>query len=219
MLKQLLQLKKNHPEYPVFGIGEDEFKRYGRPLDSGAWRELVNRTGKLIRADEDPAYLPSCPELEDGSGGSQPAAAVFGSDDVQIGVCRGFNNSLNGMEWHDCPEIIVACTPLVLILGHKDDISGGKWSSDGARLCFMDSGEAVEIHPGTLHFAPSRLGAEPFLSIIVLPRGVNGELPSGTVREAFLWKARKWLIAHPDSPQGAAGAVTGITGKNIRIAG
>ena len=34
-----------------------------------------------------------------------------------------------------------------------------------------------------------------------------------------LWARNKWLIAHPDSAPAAKGAVIGLTGENIDIAG
>lgn len=34
---------------------------------------------------------------------------------------------------------------------------------------------------------------------------------------ALLWARNKWLLAHPDSPEAAAGAFVGLTGENLRL--
>ena len=59
--------------------------------------------------------------------------------------------------------------------------------------------------------------AEPFLCLIILARGVNADLPDAAGSDRLLWKARKWLTVHPEAPQAAAGAVTGIRGSNTVV--
>ncbi len=34
---------------------------------------------------------------------------------------------------------------------------------------------------------------------------------------ALLWARNKWLLAHPDFPEAAAGAFVGLTGENLRL--
>ena len=34
---------------------------------------------------------------------------------------------------------------------------------------------------------------------------------------ALLWARNKWLLAHPDSSEAAAGAFVGLTGENLRL--
>lgn len=196
----------------------DGFSRYGRFLNSAGWTGLIKEADRLIAGDEEPAYIASVPELESLSS-PEVVGTTYSPEEVQVGICRGFNDTLNGMEWHDCPELIVAVTPLLLILGLDDEIEKGQWNSCHARICFLKAGEAVLLNEGTLHFAPCRSGSEPFLSLIILPRGVNQELDvkKHDPADKLLWKERKWILTHPDSPQAVKGAPIGISGANLRI--
>ena len=57
--------------------------------------------------------------------------------------------------------------------------------------------------------------------MIVLPRGTNTEKPQLTdtaPENRLLWAQNKWLLAHPDSAEAAAGAWIGLTGENITLA-
>jgi hypothetical protein len=107
----LKRLKAQHPDLTVLSPRDQSFELYGRYLTDEAWKKLAGQTRKLISADDVPSYLPSCRELENGGMPKSLLTGIFGDEDVQIGVCRGFNDRLNGMEWHDCPEVVAACTP------------------------------------------------------------------------------------------------------------
>lgn len=213
----LTQLRKINPDMKIIRPDEPEFQRYGRLIDNADWGEMTERARRLIPADRDPAYIPGCSELENPEPTGTLLSEVFGTEAAQIGVCRGMNDRMNGMEWHDCPELITAVTPIVLMLGHIDDMENGIWRSDLAVISFLEAGESVVLFPGTLHFAPCRVDDNPFLSIIALPRGVNENLKEANPVDKMLWKERKWLISHSDSPQSEEGAYTGISGGNIRI--
>lgn len=213
----LTQLREINPEIEIIRPDDTGFQRYGQLIGDSDWDEIIERTRRLIPADLDPAYIPGCPDLESPEVPGTLLSEVFGTEATQIGVCRGMNDRMNGMEWHDCPELITAVTPIVLILGHVEDMENGLWRSELAVLCFLDAGETVELFPGTLHFAPCRVDENPFLSIITLPKGVNEKLGKADVNDKMLWMKRKWLIVHSESPQSEAGAYTGIVGKNFRI--
>ena len=213
----LKDLRAANPSLRIIHPEDDGFNQFGRLLSDTGWAEMIARAKRLIPADVEPMYIPSCPELETPEPPETLLSQAFGNEKTQIGVCRGFNDQLNGMEWHDCPEVICAVTPMLLILGLKKDIVDGIWNSERALCCFLNAGETVELFPGTLHFAPCRVDEFPFLSIIILPRGVNDDLGTDVPEDSMLWKERKWLIVHRDSPLNAAGAITGISGKNIRI--
>ncbi|MDF1568078.1 MAG: DUF4867 family protein [Spirochaetaceae bacterium] len=213
----LKRLKDQHPDLTVLSPRDKSFELFGRYLTDEAWSDFAGRTRKLIRSDDVPSYLPSCPELENGGVTENMLTGIFDDEDVQVGVCRGFNDRLNGMEWHDCPEVVVACSTLVLILGRVEDIRNKQWPTHRAVLCLLKEGDAVVLHKDTLHFAPCHVGEDPFLSVILLPRGVNADLlPTGGA-DPQLWKERKWLMTHADSPQRKAGAPPGIIGKNIHV--
>lgn len=213
----LTQLREINPDIEIIRPEESGFQRYGRPVHNADWDEMIARARRLIPAGLSPAYIPGCWELESPEAPGTLLSEVFDTEATQVGVCRGMNDRMNGMEWHDCPELISAVTPIVLILGHVDDIKNGVWPSNLAVIVFLEEGESVELFPGTLHFAPCRVDEKPFLSIITLARGVNGNLEGADPDDKMIWKERKWLITHADSPQSEDGAYTGISGENIRI--
>ena len=215
----LSRLKERNRHLDFIDPDSDAFAAYGRSLPAAGWKELAEHTADLIPPEEAPAYIASVPELESVFR-PQSSEGVFGDEEPQVGVCRGYNAALNGMEWHDSPEIVVAVSPLLLILGRPEELENGGWNSRHARICFLSAGQVVLLHPGTLHFAPCRVTDSPFLSLIILPRGVNGELPPEDGRETadrILWKHRKWLLTHPDSPQAQNGAPVGIIGPNLLV--
>lgn len=212
----LSSLKRANPDLNIIRPNEAAFACYGRNLDTGEWRELADLAAKSIEANRSPAYIASVPELE----GRVPVGVLndcYGDEPVQIGICRGCNDRMNGMEWHDCPEVFIAVTPLMLLLGRVDDLRNGTWDSSLVDGCFLEAGEAVIMNSGTLHLAPCRVSEDPFLSIIILARGVNSELEEAAGDDPLLWKRRKWLIVHPQSPQAGLGACIGISGKNIAV--
>ena len=52
------------------------------------------------------------------------------------------------------------------------------------------------------------------------PEGTNGpapDLPAAGGDSALLWASNKWLLAHPESSEAAAGAHVGLVGENVRI--
>ena len=59
-----------------------------------------------------------------------------------------------------------------------------------------------------------------FKVLVVLPKGTNGPKPEITPlndEDKLLWACNKWLLAHCDSKEAAAGAVVAIEGENIDI--
>lgn len=81
----------------------------------------------------------------------------------------------------------------------------------------------LEVYATTLHYAPCHADpAKGFRVMVALPAGTNTDfrLPGApNPLDRQLWARNKWLIAHPDSAPAANGAVIGLTGENIDIAG
>ena len=50
---------------------------------------------------------------------------TLGGCKTQIGICHGYNTFLNALEYHNCSEINVAATPLVLLLATRWDMEDG----------------------------------------------------------------------------------------------
>jgi len=213
----LNRLRRANPNLSFIRPTDESFARYGRFFGREAWNDLVRRAADTVDPAAEPIYIASIPALEELGIPGSVMEEVFNGEDVQVGICRGPNDRMNGMEWHDCPEINVAVTPMVLLLGHVDQIVDGTWDSRQAVACYLEVGEAVSLDTGTLHFAPCRAGRDRFLSIVILPRGVNTQLEGPSDGDRFLRQTRKWLMAHEDSPQAAQGVPVGIRGPNIVV--
>lgn len=140
---------------------------------------------------------------------------VFAELPVQAGWCYGTGRKMSGMEWHKSSEVVVACTPCVLILGAFSDIIDDEFDSSKSVALYLDKGEAVELAPLTLHLAPLATDGF-FAAAIVLPKGTNAPLAEGI--DGCLRAVNKWLVVHPDNEKGiAAGGKIGIIGENIAI--
>ena len=60
-----------------------------------------------------------------------------------------------------------------------------------------------------------------FQVMVALPKNTNTEMPNITARsfeDKRLWARNKWLLAHKDTSEAAAGAYVGLVGENIDIA-
>ena len=89
--------------------------------------------------------------------------------------------------------------------------------------CTLAAGVLIEVYATTLHYSPCHADpAKGFRVMVALPAGTNTDfrLPGApNPLDRQLWARNKWLIAHPDSAPAAKGAVIGLTGENIDIAG
>ncbi len=141
---------------------------------------------------------------------------IYGLGAIETGYCNGYNNKLNCMEYHTCPEVDIAATDLVLLLATQEDIVDGKLDSKKVKAFYVKKGEAVVLYPYVLHFSPCRVSEEGFKCAIVLTEGTNRDLESKP-NDPKLWKENKWLLAHPDTNQAKLGAYVGIVGENIEI--
>ena len=57
--------------------------------------------------------------------------------------------------------------------------------------------------------------------LVALPKGTNTDKPNMPIKggdDAYLWACNKWLLAHVESSEAAAGAYVGLEGVNIDIA-
>ena len=115
-------------------------------------------------------------------------------------------------------EVNISPDEIVLLLADLRDVRGGRLDTSLVKAFRVPPRTAVLLYETTLHYAPCGR----FRTIIVLPKGTNGEKPAikeETSEDRFLWGANKWLIAHPDTAEAKAGAFAGLIGENIDISG
>ena len=78
----------------------------------------------------------------------------------------------------------------------------------------------LEVYATTLHYAPcSAVKGEGFRVMIALPRGTNGPKPEITPlndEDRRLWACNKWLLAHAESAEAAAGRRRRAQGRERR---
>ena len=200
----------------------DAFRKYGRvlPLDLQDFSNCIGARKPVAQGQVE--YEPSVPEFEQLPVFSRLRDEVFGGMPVELGHCSGWNNKLNGLEYHRSSEIDMAATDLILLLGHQQDIDWEHFTYDTAKVetFLVPAGTAVELYATTLHFAPCSVSGKEFRMGVALPRGTNEPLdfvPEKTGENQLLLQRNKWLLAHKDSGLDKDGAWIGLVGENIEI--
>jgi len=219
MFEQLMKANK----YPICLASEDSFLPYGQILSGYDFKNLCDVAVKETECPtEGTVYKAGCPAFEALPVAKELETRLYGEMDIQLGYCNGQNSRLDALEYHKGSEVIVAVSPLVLLLATMTDMQKDlTLDSKCVKAFYLDAGEAVEIYGTTLHFAPCRVTKQGFRSVIVLPKGTN--LPLSAHKSAsggedqLLTMTNKWLVAHPSSAPAATGAFAGIRGENIEI--
>ena len=221
---RLAKLRAANPALAIHECFDNRFARYGsivKGIDSAAYREASGNR----QPESGVTYVAAVSELENLSITSVIGALIFGELPVQAGCVRGFNQTLNALEYHKSIEVNVAVTDMILLLAHTDDIVDGHISYNQVELFYVPAGTVVEIRPTTLHFAPVQVDESGFCVIVILPRGTNlpleGGLPSSNAEgeTRLLFMKNKWLIASEGSPQAERGGYVGLDGKRIVVNG
>ena len=206
-------------------VTDPEFGTYGRIVEGYDTKELLEKLVETTPAPADSVvYVPSDAVLEATPAMKEFTDNCYGGMPIQIGYCNGTNTLLNCLEYHRDSEIDIAASDCVLLLARQQDAAEGKiLDSSLVEAFFCPAGTAVELYATTLHYAPcsAKLGAS-FRVVIILPKGTNYDAPKIEIKnedDRRLLASNKWLIAHADAPEAKNGAVIGISGENIDIAG
>lgn len=205
MLEKIQLLK---PDYQIQELNEN-FKDYGRVIKQDE-QEAINfaQTYQNINA-----YDTSIKELEDISCIQELMKDIYGYLDVMAGVVTGKNDVLNGLEYHQCSETIIAVTDYILAIGKRQDMVGNDYDIEKCELFYVPQGTVVELYATTLHYTPITV-IDSFKTICLLLRG-TGDACS---RQGILKKKNKWFIAHKDNIEKVqAGDYPGLKGKMIKI--
>ncbi|MBP3237615.1 MAG: DUF4867 family protein [Lachnospiraceae bacterium] len=209
----------------IKNVKDPEFCTYGRIVSGYNVSELLDKLVKTSPAPKDSViYVPSDAGLEETPAMKEFTDNCYGGMPIQIGYCNGTNTRLNCLEYHRDSEIDIAASDCILLLARQQDAANGKiLDSSLVEAFFCPAGTAVELYATTLHYAPcSAKAGEAFRVVIILPKGTNYDAPKIDVKnedDKRLFASNKWLIAHKDAPEAKQGAVIGISGENIDIAG
>lgn len=206
----------------ILSVYDKEFARYGHVITGYDLSELLETLDRISPLPEGTEYVPGNPVLEALPIAKQLADNEYGGMPIQIGWCNGHNTKMNCLEYHRDSEVNLGTKDFILLLAKIDDLEDGKLDSAKVKAFFCPAGVPVEVFGTTLHYAPcSAAKGEGFKVLVVLPKGTNGPKPDITPlndEDRLLWACNKWLLAHRDSNEAAAGAVVAIEGENVDIA-
>ena len=204
-------------------VTDSSFARYGKVVEGYDWTELLQ---VLTEVSPKPAgeviYEPGDGTLEALPVAKELSDRMYGGMPIQIGYCNGQNTKLNCLEYHRDSEVDVAADDVILLVGAQQDIVNGQYDTAKVEAFLCPKGTGVELYATTLHYAPCEgtIG-EGFRVIIVLPKGTNTEKPVYEPKceeDTWMTARNKWLLAHPEASEAAAGAHVGLVGRNLDIA-
>ena len=206
----------------VYSVNSKEFLPYGRVLENYDFSPLIEFMKEKTQIPQDGnVYKASVLEMESLPIAETVKNSVFGSSEIQIGYCNGRNTSYNGFEYHKSPEINIAVTDFMLVLGHSYEIENNTYKTEQANVFFVPKGTAIEMYGTTLHLSPCRTNDEGFMDIVILLKGTNTalEIKELTDKESeLLLMKNKWVLAHPErEPLIRQGAVAGVIGENKEL--
>ena len=199
----------------ILSVFDPEFAAYGRVIE-GDFSQILSLLKATPMPEEGTIYSPSAPKLEAESIVSFFEDEVYGHTPIQIGYCNGHNQKLNCLEFHKGNEVNIANEDFILLLGTYFEIEDGKFDTSKTKAFRVPAGVAVEIYSTTLHYAPCGIDGSAFKVLVVLPKGTNVD-SAQEKGDPMLWATNKWLLAHPESKEAAAGAYVGLVGENIEI--
>ena len=206
----------------ILPVSDPSFQNYGQVLEGYDLKELLATLDKVTPCPEGVDYVPEQAELQALAIEKELRNNAYGGMPIQLGWCNGHNTKMNCLEYHRDSELNVGTEDFILLLAKREDLVNGELDADKVVAYYCPAGVMVEVYATTLHYAPcSAKKGQGFKVVIVLPKGTNLAKPEITVKNAedeILWAANKWLLAHADSSEAAAGAKVLIKGKNPDIA-
>ena len=206
-----------------YSVFDPEFAEYGQVLadvDPAVTGAIVAALEDKTPLPEGVGYVPEDPAIQDLPEAAALGPTLYGGIPAQFGWCNGHNVKLNCLEYHRASEFNLGVRDFVLLLGRQADVKDGKLDTATVKAFRVPAGVLVEVFATALHYAPCQVSDEGFKVLVALPKGTNLDMPELPVPggdSALLWASNKWLLAHPESSEAAAGAHVGLVGENISI--
>ena len=206
----------------ILPVSDPSFQNYGQVMTGYDLKELLETLDKVTPCPDGVEYVPEQPELQALAIEKDLRNNAYGGMPIQIGWCNGHNTKLNCLEYHRDSELNVGVKDFILLLAKREELEDGALDTAKVAAFLCPAGTLVEVYATTLHYAPcSAKKGEGFKTIVVLPKGTNLDKPRITVKNAedeILWASNKWLLAHAESSEAAAGAKVLLKGVNTDIA-
>jgi len=210
-------LKEKNPTLRLYSIHDSEFNAYGKVISNINVEEFINVATTFEMPPEGSKYERSLAVLEQCENSVTVQNECFGETELQIGLCWGYNDRLNGLEYHKSSEFNIAATPMVLLLGTIFELTENGYHSENLQAFFLQKGETVELYATTLHFCPCQVVKSGFCSVVLLPKGTNAPLEHKP-EDALLFRQNKWLICHDKNESLIEKGVRPLLhGENIKI--
>ena len=205
----------------LLNCSDKAFKRYGFEVKGYDFTDLLSALDTTPCPKDSVVYSPESDALHRTPVFEQLKNNLFGGLPVQLGYCNGHNTSLNCFEYHRGSELVVAGTPLILLVADLRDVENGSLDTSKTEAFYIPCGSVVLLYETTLHYAPCTAeGCDCFRAVIGLIKGTNTKKPEinpANDEDRRLWAANKWLLAHPDTKEAKNGAYIGLTGENITV--
>ena len=207
----------------IYSVFDRAFRRYGQVAEHYDTAELVEGLRRTPMPESGTVYVPEDPILQALPAMAEVRDRFYGGMPVQLGWCSGHNTRLNCLEYHRDSEFNLGTVDFILLLGKQEEIDeDGLFDTARVKAFRVPAGVLVEVFATSLHYAPCQTSDRGFQVLVALPYGTNTEKPGFQPRsreDTLMTERNKWLLAHPDSDEAKGGAVIGLKGENIDIAG
>jgi len=219
-------LNKLNPGRNILSVFDDSFKEFGMIHKRFKINTLLDYIRRKNIVTDDMVYIADVPEMrKELSGQLNPIMeSIYAGMEVQVGVCYGRNNILNGLEYHQGSEAYILGADMVMMLGIDEDIKWpeGTYNSSLIKSFYAPKGSVIELRGGCLHGAPVNVYQKEGISVIVsLLNKTNSPIDfkvGNQDRDKLLVAKNTWFIAHPEYKLARnAGWHLGITGENFSL--
>lgn len=207
----------------IYSVLDPEFKAYGQVVTG--MEDTVDEILSVLKDTPQPEgvdYVAEYAPLQELPAMVEVSNHLYGGMPVQMGWCNGHNTKLNCLEYHRDSEYNLGTEDFILLVAKQDEVVDGVLDTAKVKAFKAPAGTLVEVFATTLHYAPCHCDpAKGFRVLVALPQGTNTDKPQMTNKapeDSLLWARNKWLLAHKDTTEAAAGAHIGLVGENIDIA-
>ena len=98
------------------------FAAYGKVVEGIDNSELLQLLEKMPMPNG-VEYVPGIEAFENTVAAKQYSDAFYGGMPVQVGMCIGYNQKLNAVEYHRDSEVNIALYDMILLIGKQQDIT------------------------------------------------------------------------------------------------
>ena len=109
----------------IYSVSDPEFRSYGKLLEGYDTAELLAAMERIPMPKEGTAYSPGIESLEDCAIFSELRDRAYGGMPIQLGMCWGWNTTLNCLEYHRDSEVNIGTKDFILLLAKLDEVEMG----------------------------------------------------------------------------------------------